>query len=194
MAGTYTWVDWTGGPYAWNSAANWDYNGAAASTFPSGQDVAVQFANTLHQDSSITIDLNTAITVGSLTVQNGDPGYGSHGAQYLIVGNGGSLNFSVSTGTALLEEQQDDVYGTGAWTISAPITFTSNTNVDTASVVPGGYSFYNGNGAFAGGIAFNSATTISGAGSLIKTGPSAFGDSQPPTPPTPARSTSSRGI
>ncbi len=160
--------------YSWNTAANWSVAGSTGVAFPNGVDAVATiplFAPGYDGGNCETINLNQAITVGTLTVANGSAYGDSHGMRYFIsAGTGGSLTFQVSSGTALLQENINDVYGTGAGVIYAPMTFASNTVVNTSSVNPDGFSLYNG-GAQEAGLIFDAGATLSGSGSLIKTGP-----------------------
>ena len=173
-AATYTWIQTTegSGPYNWNDPTNWT---STPGDFPNGIDAVVVIphftVNVDEYNENETIDLNVPITLGTLSVVNSNPAYGdAHNSQYLIVGNGGSLTFQVSTGQANLTEYLDVAYGGGSWNIAAPITLASDTVVNTEGVVSGGISFYNGNGTFSEGIIFSQA--LSGSGAPIKTGPS----------------------
>ena len=134
--------------YSWNTAANWSVAGSTGVAFPNGVDAVATiplFAPGYDGGNCETINLNQAITVGTLTVANGSAYGDSHGMRYFIsAGTGGSLTFQVSSGTALLQENINDVYGTGAGVIYAPMTFASNTVVNTSSVNPDGFSLYNG--------------------------------------------------
>jgi hypothetical protein len=119
-AATYTWTPTAVGTFNWNNASsqnNW------TSGFPNAlADVANMNINITGNQ---TVNLNQAITVGSLTI--GD----NNGTQTVTLApNGGSLAFDVSSGSANLIRS---AVGTGATTISAPITLNDNLTVSLAS-------------------------------------------------------------
>ncbi|NQX01442.1 autotransporter-associated beta strand repeat-containing protein [bacterium] len=120
-AATYSWTPLTAGPFNWDNASaqnNW------TSGFPNAVgDVATMNVNL---SANQTVNLNQAITVGSLTF--GD----SSGAQTatLATGTAGSLTFDATSGNASLIRTAT---GTGATTISAPITLKDNLAVSLAS-------------------------------------------------------------
>ena len=160
------------GTYNWNAPANWT---STSGDFPNSVDAVVNFNKAIEcvgNDGNVyeNIYLNGSVTVGSLTVHNGSAAQGDgsgsyafgdgHGSQYLIyAGTGGSLNFQVSSGTALLKEWDIDAYGEPAWTIYAPINLVSDTVIDTATVNEAGFCLYNGPTTYAGGIIFDASTS-----------------------------------
>ena len=120
-AATYSWTQTVAGPFNWDNASaqnNW------TSGFPNAVgDVAIMNVNlTANQ----TVNLNQAITVGSLTF--GD----SINTQTatLATGTAGSLTFDATSGNASLIRTAG---GTAATTISAPITLKDNLAVSLAS-------------------------------------------------------------
>jgi autotransporter-associated beta strand protein len=120
-AATYSWTQTVAGPFNWDNASaqnNW------TSGFPNAVgDVAIMNVNlTANQ----TVNLNQAITVGSLTF--GD----SNNTQTatLATGTAGSLTFDATSGNASLIRTAG---GTAATTISAPITLKDNLAVSLAS-------------------------------------------------------------
>ena len=120
-AATYSWTQTAAGPFNWDNASaqnNW------TSGFPNAVgDVAIMNVNlTANQ----TVNLNQAITVGSLTF--GD----SINTQTatLATGTAGSLTFDATSGNASLIRT---AVGTAATTISAPITLKDNLAVSLAS-------------------------------------------------------------
>ena len=120
-AATYTWTPLTAGPFNWDNASaqnNWTSGFANAVG-----DVAIMNGNL---SANQTVNLNQAITVGSLTF--GD----SSGAQTatLATGTAGSLTFDVTSGNASLIRTAT---GTAAATISANITLNDNLAVSRAS-------------------------------------------------------------
>ena len=84
-----TWNQLTAGPFDWNDDANWDV------AFPNAVDDVANMAVNLSADQ--TVNLNQAITVGSLTI-----GDNSGGQTATLAPNGGSLTFDVTAGSANL--------------------------------------------------------------------------------------------
>jgi autotransporter-associated beta strand protein len=118
-AASYTWTPLTAGPFNWNNASsqnNW------TSGFPNAlADVANMSVNL---SANQTVNLNQAITLGTLTI--GD----NNGAQtFTLAPNSGSLIFDVSSGTASLNRSSA---GTGATTVSSNITLNDNLIVKLA--------------------------------------------------------------
>ncbi|PAW66413.1 MAG: hypothetical protein B9S30_08310, partial [Verrucomicrobiia bacterium Tous-C5FEB] len=118
-AASYTWTPLTAGPFNWNNANsqnNW------TSGFPNAlADVANMSVNL---SANQTVNLNQAITLGTLTI--GD----NNGVQtFTLAPSSGSLIFDVSSGTASLNRSSA---GTGATTVSSNITLNDNLVVKLA--------------------------------------------------------------
>jgi fibronectin-binding autotransporter adhesin len=123
-AASYTWTPLTAGPFNWNNASsqnNWGTGAGGA--FPVNPDDVANM--NVNLSANQVVNLNQAITVGSLTI--GD----TSGAETeTLAPNGGSLAFDVSSGSASLIRTAG---GTGATTISANITLNDNLAVSLAS-------------------------------------------------------------
>lgn len=113
-----TWNQTAAATYNWNDDANWN-----ATPFPN----AVGAAASVSADfvGAQTINLNQAITVGSLTVN--DSGTGTDSAVTIAAGTAGSLIFQVSTGSASITHSTVN-FDT---TISANVVVNSNTTINT---------------------------------------------------------------
>ena len=120
-AASYSWTPLTAGPFNWDNASaqnNW------TSGFPNAVgDVATMNVNL---SANQTVNLNQAITVGSLTIGDNS---GTQTAT-LATGTAGSLTFDATSGNASLIRS---AVGTAATTISAPITLKDNLAVSLAS-------------------------------------------------------------
>ena len=120
-AATYTWTPLTAGPF------NWD-NASAQNNWTSGFANAVGDVATMNVNLSAnqTVNLNQAITVGSLTIGDNS---GTQTAT-LATGTAGSLTFDVTSGNASLIRTAT---GTAATTISSNIALKDNLAVSRAS-------------------------------------------------------------
>jgi fibronectin-binding autotransporter adhesin len=127
------WV--TNGGGSWANSANW--NG----TFPNAQGATANFHVALGAPATVTLDGNK--TVGAITFLSGTNGY------TIAQGTGGTLILNNGASNSSLLD------GAGNHTISAPVTMTTNTVIDTA--------------ALADSITLSGAVT--GGGTLTKTGP-----------------------
>lgn len=139
-------VDWnkTGaGPYSWIDNANW------SAAFPNSIGAVANVSVDLTADQ--TINLNGAITVGSLTLN--DTGGGTDNSFTIVPGAGGSLTFQVASGNATLNFTTGN-NGIQA-NISAPVTFNSNTTITAGTQATNQLNLTGG---------------LSGAGTLTKTG------------------------
>lgn len=124
-ASPYTWTPTANGTYNWNNASTQNNWGQGTASFPNAIDDVANM--NIDIAANQTVNLNQAITVGSLTI--GD----SSGAQTetLAAGTSGSLTFDVTSGNASLIRTAT---GTGTTpTISAPITLNDNLAVSLAS-------------------------------------------------------------
>ncbi len=158
-----TWVPTAVGTYDWNSNGNWSTafpNATGAAANISGDFTGVQ-----------TINLNQAITVGSLTTE--DTGAPTDSG-VTIAANAGSLTFAVASGSASLVQNSDVVT-----TISSAVTFNSDTAISgsgavtlsgattvatgkTLTISNTGGTTVSGASTFNGNLAVNSALTLSG--------------------------------
>lgn len=105
-----TWNQTAGGTYSWNDSANW-----SPASFPSSASAVANL--TANIAASQTINLNQAITVGSLLV-----GDSSGNTAYTIAANGGSLTFDNGASAATLTKNAS----TAIDDFTAPITIGSN--------------------------------------------------------------------
>jgi autotransporter-associated beta strand protein len=119
QAATYTWTS-IGSPLNWDNSGgqnNW------TSGFPNAVgDVAIVNTNIT---SNSTINLNQAITIGTLNI-----GDSTGSRKFTIAPNGGSLKFDVSTGNAAITRVAT---GTGADAVSAGITLNDDIDVTVSS-------------------------------------------------------------
>ena len=157
-----TWTKLTG-TNSWNVNANW----STPATFPNAIDDIANME--INITGNQTVNLNQPITVG--TLQIGDT---SGNQTYTLASNGGSLTFDVTSGNAVLSRAAG---GTGAVTISAPITMNDPLNITNNSAATltfsggvnnGGNLLTiggSGNTSFAG-----TANIITGAGGITKNG------------------------
>jgi len=136
---------------SWNVNSNWN----PGTNFPNTL-AAAAIVNAPIGAGQI-IDLNQAITVGSLSL-------GAAGGAFNLTGNGGTLTFDNPPGQALLVEL---AAGTGD-TISAPITINGSLSVSNAST---SMLTLSGNLAGAANVALNK----TGGGTLLLTGANAYG-------------------
>ena len=142
-----TWNKLTAGPFSWNDTANW-----TPATIPNGVDGVANMAVNLSANQMV--NLNAAITVGSLTI--GDTNGGQTAT--LAPGVGGSLTFDVTAGSANLIRTAT---GTGATEISSGITLNDDLIVSLASGAANSTMTLSGNigeGVAGRGITKNSAT------------------------------------
>lgn len=112
-----TWTQTAAGTYNWNDIANWG---------------GVSFPNAIGSTANVsgdfsgahTINLNTAITAGSLTLN--DSGSSSDSGVTLATGTSGSLTLQVASGSASITNSSVAVINT----ISAPVVFASDTTIN----------------------------------------------------------------
>lgn len=112
-----TW-DNTLGTQSWDAAANWSPNTA----YPNGAGEVADVTANLSADQ--TINLNTQITVGSLTIGDGVSSFFA----YTLAANGGSLVFNNSGSAAILNTTNNNSVQTNV--ISAPITLANNLSMN----------------------------------------------------------------
>jgi len=173
-----TWTPTALGTYGWNDATNW-----GGVSFPNATDATANI--TADFAGAQTINLNQAITVGSLTTD--DSGASADSAVTIAAGTSGSLAFAVSTGSASL------VQNSGATTIiSSGVAFNSDTTISgsgaltlsgATSVASGktltisntGGTTVSGASTFGGNLAVNSALTLSSSTGASLTGLSGSG-------------------
>jgi len=129
------WSQTAAGTYDWNNNSNWD------TTFPNAVGAAATFSSAL--GGSQTVNLNQAITVGSLSLA------GTSASSFYTIagGSGGSLNFQVSSGNVAV------TVSTNGNVISSNVSLSSNTVVSPA-----------------GGATLDISGVISGAGNLTRSG------------------------
>lgn len=119
-----TWVPTAGGSYNWNSSSNW------SAAFPNAADAVASVNLDLTGDQ--IINLNQAITVGSLTLN--DSGATADSAITVATGTvGGQLIFQTSSGSATLAQNNG-----GTTTISSAVAFNSNTAITGGSITLSG--------------------------------------------------------
>ena len=112
-----SWTQNTGGAYDWNVNATppWD-----TGSYPNGADAIAYLTNIL--TGAQTVNLNQVTTLGTLVV--GEPG--NFGKSFTIAGNGGTINFQVSSGSALLAQNGGFGVNPTCHTIAAPIVLNNN--------------------------------------------------------------------
>ena len=118
-ATAYTWTPTAAATYNWDDAtSNW------TSGFPNAigdtANISADFAGPQ------TINLNQAITVGALTID--DTGSTGDSAVTIATGTAGSLTLQVASGNASITKNSSS-----SNTISANIVFNSNTSIDTSN-------------------------------------------------------------
>lgn len=154
-ATAYTWTQTVGATYNWDDAtSNW------TSAFPNAIDDTASISQNFA--GAQIINLNQAITVGSLTVQDTDTAGDS--AVTIATGTSGSLIFQVSSGSATLTSANNGTAANNTAVtniISAPVTFTSNTTINP------------GNAASGTNLALALSGGFSGAGNITVTGAAA---------------------
>ena len=115
-----TWSQTAANTYNWNDVANW-----GNVSFPNGvggtANISADFAG------AQTINLNQAITVGSLTIN--DTGATSDSAITIAPGTSGTLTMQVSSGNATITNSSTGVTNI----ISAPVVFASDTTIALGS-------------------------------------------------------------
>ena len=134
----------------WNNAANWNN----ASEYPNGVDAAVDLSS-LDITNHRNINLNSAVTLGSLTI-----GDSNNSHQYrLYDGTGGSMIFDVSSGNAQLISDG----GTRTPTFNNSIVLNDDLEISGGSVeMSSTTTFISGSG----GIIYNGTGTLSMRGSV----------------------------
>ena len=148
----------TSSPQSWDVNSNWSGGGA----FPSGAQ-ALAIVNTAISANQ-TINLNQAITVGTLNL-----GASGGAAAFNLTGNGGTLTFTNSPGSARLLQ----LTSSAGDTISAPLIFNVPLIVTNASTNPlalaGNISGTTNGLAISGNVVLNGTNTYSG-GTIINSG------------------------
>jgi rhamnogalacturonan endolyase len=169
-AGVYYWTNTiTAGAQSWNVNANWTNGTVFPNVFQAAAVVNAAIG------AGQTIDLNQAITVGSLSL-------GSAGGAYTLAGNGGTLTFDNTPGQAALVEL---AAGSGD-TISAPMTVNGGLVIVNASTNPltlagnlagaasgltvSGSVTFTGTNTYTGGTVLNGGSLVFSAGSTIPAG------------------------
>ena len=143
---TYTWTQTAPGSFDWNNPANW----GGGSSYPANPGDVANLTAALAGDE--TINLNVAVTIGTLTL-----GSTSSSGAFIIAASGGSLTFQDPSGTADLTETND-----GGDTINATVILASN--LDAVNNSPAVLTV-------AGNVANGSnAITFSGTGNQTYTG------------------------
>ncbi len=141
---TYTWLPTAAGAYDWTNPANWSVSGGTG-TYPQATGDVANVTSALAGNE--TINLDTAITVGTLNV-----GASSGANTFTIAPNGGSLTLAVSSGSATIAKTSG-----GADQITSGLTLGSNLVINVA---PSGSTL-----AFGGDIANGTnSLTFTGAG------------------------------
>ncbi|MEZ0216611.1 MAG: beta strand repeat-containing protein [Rariglobus sp.] len=158
-----TWVPTAAGTYDWNTNGNW------SAAFPNATGAAASISGDFA--GAQTINLNQAITVGSLTTE--DTGAPTDSA-VTIAANGGSLTFAVASGSASLVQNSDVttvissgvtfssdtvISGSGAVTLSGATTVNSGKTLTISNTLG---TTISGASTFSGSLAVNSALTLSG--------------------------------
>ncbi|HEY9249028.1 MAG TPA: autotransporter-associated beta strand repeat-containing protein [Rariglobus sp.] len=134
-AASFTWTQTAAGTFEWDDAAsNW------TSGFPNAIDDTAGLSVDLAGDQ--TVNLNQAITVGSLTIN--DSGASGDSKFTVAAGTAGALTLQTSSGNAAL------TFSSASNTISAPLTIASTATITNSA---------NGN-IISGAVAVNAATTI----------------------------------
>lgn len=144
-----TWTETAAGTYNWNDNANW-----GGSPFPNAIDAVADFS--IDAANEQTVDLNQAISVGTLNFEDNGATTGSSGIT-LATGTGGSLTFQTSSGNALVSLTAPSTSRQPLVTISADIAVSSDTTFDTSN-----------DGSTSKG--FTLSGSLSGSGSITKDG------------------------
>ena len=125
-ATTASWTNTAGGAYSWNVNGNWDVG-----AYPNAQDDVAYLTNIL--TAAETVNLNQTIALGTLVLGaagNFHPGF-------TIAGNGGTLDFKIGSGSALLALCGG--FGGSFCTNAAPTVLDSNLIVSNAVPNAGAY-------------------------------------------------------
>ncbi len=172
-----TWTQTASATYNWNDFANW-----GGGSFPNATDATANISGDFA--GAQTINLNQAITVGSLTTE--DTGAPTDSAVTIAAG-GGSLAFAVSMGSASLVQNSGvatiissgvafnsdtTISGSGALTLSGATTVASG---KTLTISNTGGTTVSGASTFSGSLAVNSALTLSSSTGASLTGLSGAG-------------------
>lgn len=115
-----TWSQTTANTYNWSDVSNW-----GGISFPNAIGSAANISGDF--SGSQTINLNTAITVGSLTLN--DSGSTADSGVTLATGTSGSLTLQVASGSASISNSSVSVTNT----ISAPVVFASDTTINSGT-------------------------------------------------------------
>lgn len=137
--------DFTSGTQSWNAAANWTPDGV-----PNAVGASVAFNSVT---GPLTVNLNAAITVGSVSVTND-----AATAVYTLNNNGGGLTFDATSGNA-------------TFTVNGTNPTTNNVSVSATLTLNDTLRFTNNNTAGAGTATATLTGTMTGAGGFIKDGP-----------------------
>lgn len=125
---TFTWTPTAAGPFAFDNAGgqnNWGTG--AGGTFPDAPGVFANLVSNLTADQ--TVELNTTVTLGALTLGDTD---GSNGFN-IVPGSGGSLEMNAGSGYNAAITQ---LAGSTGSRISAPMTLVTDTEIANASASP----------------------------------------------------------
>jgi len=166
-SGGFYWINTvTSAAQSWNAGANWN----VGTSFPNGAGIVAYVNSAIAANQ--TIDLNQAITVGTLST-------GAGSGAFTVAPNGGTLTFNNGSAAALLTQSSTS----RGDTISAPVAVTSSlsvTNLSTntltlsgnisgGSVVLNGNTTLSGTNTYTGGTVLNSGTLVFSVGSAIPT-------------------------
>ncbi len=117
-----TWTETASGTYNWDDNVNW-----GSSPFPKAIDAVADVS--IDQPNPQTVDLNQAITVGTLNFE--DNGATTGNSKFNIAaGTGGSLIFQTSSGNALVSLSAPSTARRPKVTISADMVMNSNTTFE----------------------------------------------------------------
>ncbi|CAM3032299.1 beta strand repeat-containing protein [Rariglobus hedericola] len=120
-----TWTPTAAATYDWDAAGNWG-GGSFPNSVGGTANISADFAG------AQIINLNTPITIGSLTIN--DTGASPDSPVEIATGTSGSLTFQVASGNATLTNSTQAVVNV----ISAPVVFTSDTTVALGTAAASG--------------------------------------------------------
>ncbi|MDQ8208668.1 autotransporter-associated beta strand repeat-containing protein [Coraliomargarita sp. SDUM461003] len=120
-----TWTETASGTYNWDDNVNWGSN-----PFPNAIDAVADVS--IDQANPQTVDLNQAITVGTLNFEDNGATTGNSTFN-IAAGTGGSLIFQTSSGNASVSLTAPSTARRPKVTISADMVVNSNTTFDTTS-------------------------------------------------------------
>ncbi len=118
-----TWVPSAAGTYDWNDDANW-----SSSPYPNAVDATANIS--IDSANPQTLELNEAITVGSLLFEDNGATTGSSSVE-VASGTGGSLILQTSSGNAVVSITAPSSSRQPTVTISSDVVVNSNTTFDT---------------------------------------------------------------